>query len=452
MSLRDIARQIAAGQITAREHIESTLTKLRQLDGTPWENLVVGQDHQDRLAAEALEQADALDEYAQQDGPVGPLHGVAVAVKDLIDIAGFPTRCGSAVRADAEPATRDADVVTRLRAAGAIVVAKTHLHEFAYGPTGATSADGPAANPHDPERIAGGSSSGSAGLVALGTVPLAIGTDTGCSVRTPAALCGITGFKPGADVLSTEGVFPLSTTLDHVGLLASSPQETAFAFGALTSEARDAPPLGELTVGHLRGPEWEIHDPSIERTVLQAEQALRDAGAVVVDIELPHIEELVELYGVIVGSEAYTTHEHALRETPDLFQPITRDRLGGQKERRATEYIRALRRRNELQRECFIAMAEAGVDAVVTATTPMRAPHIGVEEADTPNGLVLVRAEMLRMCIPFSMLGIPALSVPVNHSDGLPSGIQVAAAPLDAPGASEAVALALGQVIADQMR
>src|ERR687893_374925 len=155
---------------------------------------------------------------AMQPAVPGPLSGWPVAVKDLIDVAGLPTRCGSAVLADAAPAQHDAAVVARFRAAGAVIVAKTHTHEFAYGPTGDTAAEGPARNPHDPTRITGGSSSGSAAVVAAGYVPLALGTDTGCSVRTPAALCGVVGIKPAFGRLPAECAFPLSDTCEHVGL------------------------------------------------------------------------------------------------------------------------------------------------------------------------------------------------------------------------------------------
>ena len=148
-----------------------------------------------------------------------------VAVKDLIDVAGMPTRCGSAVLAEAPPARADAEVVARLRAAGAAIVAKTHTHEFAYGPTGDVAAEGPCRNPHDPQRITGGSSSGSAAVVAAGLVPLAVGTDTGCSVRTPAALCGVVGLKPARGALPTTGVFPLSDTLDHIEIGRASCRE-----------------------------------------------------------------------------------------------------------------------------------------------------------------------------------------------------------------------------------
>ena len=159
-------------------------------------------------------------------------------------MAGLPTRAGSAVLADAPPAAADAPVVARLRAAGAIVVAKLHTHEFAYGPTGDVAATGPARNPHDPSRITGGSSSGSAAAVAAGHLALTLGTDTGASVRTPAALCGVVGLKPTRGRLPTAGVFPLSETCDHVGLLTADVDSAALAWDCAVRGGRDRPGSG----------------------------------------------------------------------------------------------------------------------------------------------------------------------------------------------------------------
>jgi Asp-tRNA(Asn)/Glu-tRNA(Gln) amidotransferase A subunit family amidase len=213
--LHELTEAIRSGELSPVEHIEDVL---RRLDGDQC-NAVVR-----LLADQARQQArERADELARGQWR-GPLHGVAVAVKDLIDVAGVPTMCGSNVRREVAPASVDAPVVARLRAAGAVVVAKTHAHEFAFGSTGDVAAQGPARNPHDLTRITGGSSSGSAAVVAAGHVPLALGTDTGCSVRTPAALCGVVGFKPAYGRLSTDGVFPLSETCDHVGLLTADVQ------------------------------------------------------------------------------------------------------------------------------------------------------------------------------------------------------------------------------------
>jgi aspartyl-tRNA(Asn)/glutamyl-tRNA(Gln) amidotransferase subunit A len=173
-------------ELSAVEHVTDALDRLA---ADPYNTVITLDDR-------ALERAAALDAELAAGRWRGPLHGVAVGVKDLIDVAGLPTRCGSLVFADAPPAAADAPVVARLLEAGAVVVAKLHTHEFAYGPTGDVAATGPARNPHDPSRITGGSSSGSAAAVAAGHLALALGTDTGASVRTPAALCGVVGLKP----------------------------------------------------------------------------------------------------------------------------------------------------------------------------------------------------------------------------------------------------------------
>lgn len=215
MSLRVVSARIAAGEVTPVEHVDEVLESLDSLAGTPWANLVSARND-DRARREAELHTARI---ASGRGR-GPLDGIAVAVKDNIDVEGMPTGLGSDYGGDRDVANRDADIVTRLRARGAIVVAKTHLHELAYGSTRSTNASGPARNPHDPDRITGGSPSGSAALTALGVVPLAIGTDTGCSVRAPAALCGVAGLMPALGTLSNEGVVPVSPTFDHAGLLA----------------------------------------------------------------------------------------------------------------------------------------------------------------------------------------------------------------------------------------
>jgi Asp-tRNA(Asn)/Glu-tRNA(Gln) amidotransferase A subunit family amidase len=182
--LRELGMSLRSRELSATEHVQDVLDRL----AADTCNAVVALDADRALAAAA-----ELDVELARGRWRGPLHGVAVGVKDLIDVAGLPTRAGSNVLADAPPATVDAPVVARLREAGAVVVAKLHTHEFAYGPTGDVAATGPARNPHDPSRITGGSSSGPAAAVAAGHLPLALGTDTGASVRTPAALCGVTG-------------------------------------------------------------------------------------------------------------------------------------------------------------------------------------------------------------------------------------------------------------------
>ncbi|MDQ3885706.1 MAG: amidase family protein [Actinomycetota bacterium] len=362
---------------------------------------------------------------AQRPGP-GPLHGVPVAVKDLIDVAGLPTSCGSAVLAGAPPASTDAPVVAALRAAGAVVVAKTHTHEFAYGPTGDVAVQGPCRNPHDPTRITGGSSGGSAAALAAGLVPLALGTDTGCSVRTPAALCGVVGLKPGVGVLPAGGVFPLSETCDHVGLLGIDVPTVAAGFAALTGTAVDpgVPPV-TTTVGLPTDSYWRVHDPAITAAVAAAADALGRAGATVREVRMPGIDELAATYRPIVGTEAYATHRRWLAERPQDYQPSTRERLLAAADLTAADYVTAQRTRRRVGAQLLSALD--GIDMLLTPTTPLRATPIGATHVEIDGTTVEVRGALLSLTLPFSLLGLPAVSVPVPGVPGLPVGVQVVA-------------------------
>jgi aspartyl-tRNA(Asn)/glutamyl-tRNA(Gln) amidotransferase subunit A len=366
---------------------------------------------------------------ARRPAQAGPLSGMPVAVKDLIDVVGVPTRCGSAVLADAAPAREDAAVVARLRAAGAVVVAKTHTHEFAYGPTGDVAVEGPCRNPHDPGKITGGSSSGSAAAVAAGLVPLAVGTDTGCSTRTPAALCGVVGLKPARGALPTTGVFPLSETLDHVGLLGADIETVAVAFSALTGRRIDpSAPIADTVVGRPTDVYWRVHDPEIAAAVDRAAETLSRSGAAIREVSLPGIDELAATYQVIVGAEAHTTHRHWLAQRPGAYQPITAARLKAAGAHTAADYVTAQRTRHRLTAELTVRMLAEGVDVLLLATTPLRATPIGARQVDAPDGLrVEVAPALLSLTLPFNLLGWPAVSVPAPEMTGLPAGVQVAA-------------------------
>ncbi|NMD97228.1 amidase [Rhodococcus sp. BL-253-APC-6A1W] len=414
MTLRDVASALTTGKLTPTEHVRQVLADLDALDGTPWHNIVAARDD-----AAALESAARADSEIAAGNWIGPLHGVAVAVKDNIDVAGMPTRCGSAVLDDAPPATTDARIIRKLREAGAIIVAKTHLHEFAYGPTGLVNASGPAAHPHEPGLISGGSSSGSAVLVARGIVPVALGTDTGCSVRTPAALCGIAGFKPGHGALPVDGAFPLSTTFDHVGLLAADTLDVALAWGAIPGIAHLRTPVSGLRIGRLRGSIWDFPDPDFEAAVDAACRTLTDLGAEVVEVTLPETEELLEVYPVVTGSEAYDTHREWFESTPERYQPATASLLAAQRDRPAYEYVRAVRTVSRLRRDVLDRLRKAeGLDALVTATT-------GIRSAPQNSDPLALRRPLLEHCIPFSVLGVPALSVPAPGGGTRPIGLQV---------------------------
>ncbi|NGP07839.1 amidase [Rhodococcus sp. 14C212] len=438
VTLRDTTSALAKGELTATDHVRQVLADLDALDGTPWSNLVAA-----RNDAAALESAARADTELAAGNWIGPLHGVAVAVKDNIDVAGMPTRCGSNVLADAPPAARDARIVERLREAGAVVVAKTHLHEFAYGPSGLVNASGPARHPHDPNRITGGSSSGSAALVARGIVPLALGTDTGCSVRTPAALCGVVGLKPTRGALPVDGVFPLSTTFDHVGLLARDVLDAGLAWGALPGIAHLRTPVSGLRVGRLRGGIWDVPDAAFESALDDACRTLAHLGAEVRDVTLPETDDLLAVYPVVTGSEAYETHQRWFENDPDLYQPATASLLAAQRDRPATDYVRAVRTAARLRRDVLRRLRrDDGLDALITVTTPLRSAALDSDPA-------ALRGPLLQMCIPFSVLGVPAVSVPAPGGGDFPIGVQVIGLTTGTgghgshPGESTALALAM---------
>lgn len=427
---------IRARTLSPTEHVSDVLDRL----STDPYNAVVTV-----VAERALQRARELTEELAAGRWRGPLHGVAVGVKDLIDVAGTPTRAGSAVLADAPPAGSDAPVVARLEEAGAVVVAKLHTHEFAYGPTGDVAVNGPARNPHDPERITGGSSSGSAAAVAAGYLPLALGTDTGASVRTPAALCGVVGLKPTLGALPTEGVFPLSETCDHVGVLAADVHAAAVAWDVLsrpdgTGGGVRPPGVDGVVVGVPVDEYWEPADPVIAEGVARAVDALRRRGARVVEVRTPMIDELALTYPSIVGAEAYATHAAWLAERPDDYQPRTRQRLQAFADQPAQEYVTALRTRRRLVPAMREAVAH--VDVLVLPTTRLRATPIGAETTQLGAERVPVLPSLLALTLPFNLSGWPAVSVPFPAPDGgLPMGVQVVGVRLEERGVLQVAAV-----------
>ena len=391
------------------------------------------------LADAALRDARQADAEIRAGAWRGPLHGIPVGVKDIVDTAGVRTAVGSDFFRDRVPGA-DAEVVRRLRAAGAIVVGKLHTHEFAYGPTGDTSVFGPVRNPHDPARIAGGSSGGSAAAVATGMCVAALGSDTGGSIRIPAALCGVVGLKPTFGLVSRHGVFPLSWTLDHVGPITRTVRDNALVLAALAGhDGRDPgscprPPedfARDLDAG-VRGlrlgvPEdyyfTHVH-ADVERGVRDALRRWEDLGAVVQPVTVPDLDRIRDAHRVVVAVEAYSVHRARIEQEPGRFSDSVRQRLTDSLSITAWEYADAVRMRPHAQ-SVFDAVLR-DVDALVTPSIPLPAPLLGQVETDAAGLDETVRSALTRLPGPTNLTGHPGLSVPCGWSrDGLPVGLQL---------------------------
>lgn len=429
LSLPELLRALDTGGISPTEHVDDVLARLER-DET---NCVIELDA-DRARARAAE----LTAMSARGERAGPLHGVAVGIKDLIDVAGLPTRCGSRILADAPPAGADAPVVAMLRAAGAVVVGKLHTHEFAYGPVGDVAATGPARNPHDLSRVTGGSSSGSAAAVAAGHLPLAVGTDTGASVRTPAALCGVAGLKPRRGALPGAGVFPLAESFDTVGLIAADAAGLATARAALGA-AGPAADGRRLRIGVATGAWWRPHDPAIADAVRGAADALAALGHPVSDQDTPDVAELAATYATITGAEAYATHRRWYATRRDEYQPATAARFVRSADAPAHHYIDARRDRTRLSAAFLDRLT---CDVLLCPTTKLRATPIGEEESAGAS----VMLSLLEATVPFNLTDRPVVALPVPVP-GLPAGVQLAGITV-----GEDVLLDLGRALEGALR
>lgn len=342
--------------------------------------------------------------------PLGPLDGVPVGIKDVIDVAGMPTRCHSATTSDA-PVARDAAIVARFRTAGAIIVGKLATHEFAIGGPAFDLPFPPARNPWNPDHHPGGSSSGAGAAVAAGLVPLAIGTDTAGSVRNPASACGIVGLKPGYGVLPVEGVVPLAWTLDHVGLLTRSVKDMEIAAKAL-GIAMTVP--GSARIGYVR----HFHDrdmPARPDVAAALDRVAAELGAE--EITLPPLGDFALVNRIILQSEGFALHAADLRARPQAFSALTRKALlpGGF----LTAETLALAYR---QRTLLTATVEAVFDRVdILLTASSMEPACRIDDPDE-----VARTYMLQARSPFNVTGHPALAMVAGLSaDGLPLSVQL---------------------------
>ena len=381
------------------------------------------------LADQAIAAAVEADREIAQGRHRGPLHGVPISLKDLIDVEGLPTTAASRVRAG-HVAARDAVTAARLRHAGAIIVGKTNLHEFAFGTTNEDSAFGPVRHPLDPGRSAGGSSGGSAASVADGMAYASIGTDTGGSIRIPAAACGVVGLKPSRDETPLDGIVPLSTTMDHVGPLCRSVEDAAILFDALrgtSAERRTTATLRGTTFGVLRGYFRTLLDTQVASAFDAACARLADAGAVLEDVEIPHAADIAPIYLHIVLSEAAAYHAKMLDSRADDYTPNVRIRLEMGRYVLAEDYVRALSGRRVLIEEVDAALR--GRAALLLPALAIPAPKLGAATVRLSGVEEPIRNVMLRLTQLFNITGHPAISIPCGTTvEGWPIGAQLVGA------------------------
>jgi len=427
-----IAAAIRAGEITAKAVVSAALERIAVRNEAFNCFTAVTADT-------ALTDAQKIDQAIAQGENPGSLAGVPFAVKNLFNIAGLTTLAGSKINAENPPATQDATAVARLKQAGAVLVGALNMDEYAYGFVTENSHYGSTRNPHDPTRVAGGSSGGSSAAVAAGLVPLTLGSDTNGSIRVPASLCGIFGLKPTYGRLSRAGAFLFSSSFDHIGPFARSVRDIATTFDSLQGAdasdpicttrpaERSLPQLNkgieDLRIGVADGYFAKGAEPEALEAVAKVAQAL----AVTTAVTIPEPHRARAAAYIITASEGANLHFANLRSRPQDFDPATRDRFLAGTMIPANWYIQAQRFRQwyrDRVREIF-----QNVDIILAPTTPGVAPLLGQEKMVIAGEEVLVRPNLGLFTQPLSFIGLPVLSVPIQRPGALPLGVQIIAAP-----------------------
>ncbi len=407
-SLTVLRSALGQGAFSAQEAVRACLARIDARNAELHTFISVTSDEALRVAAEM----DAT--RAKGNAGAGALWGVPLAVKDLIDVRGVRTTAASRVLEGEPPAEADAECVRRLREAGAIVLGKTNLHEFAYGGSGVISAYGAARNPLDPARICGGSSSGSAAAVAAGMCFGALGTDTAGSIRLPAACCGVVGFKPTWGTVPVEGVIPLAWSYDHLGPLARTVEDAGTFFAVLAGESPQWQSTAGLRCGIARKYFCDALAPEVAAGFEAALAAARALGWELTDVELEVSEDRRAS-----NAESWAFHEKWVAERAALYDSGTLPRIMNGKKVRVEDYVEA-RRALELLRERN-RLGPLGVDVVLTPTVPILPPTLESLAGPDARGLEL---QLLRNTRPFNVLGWPTVTMPCGRM----VGVQVSAA------------------------
>lgn len=446
MTVRELGRLLRTGKASSVELVQEAFTQIEERDH--FHTFIT------LTREQAFQSAIDCDKELSAGMDRGPFHGIPIAYKDLFFTRGVKTTAGSLIHRDFVP-DYDATVVEKFRVGGAVSLGKLNLHELAYGATSKNPHYGFVLNPHNKERIAGGSSGGSAVAVAAGFVPVTLGSDTGGSIRIPASYCGVTGFKPSYGRVSRYGVFPLAFSLDHVGPLGTCVEDCALAMAEIAGhDPRDAasstvpvpdfygrPPkrFENVRIGVPKSFYFEHVSSDVGNAVHQAARQMERLGAIVSEIDLPDIAELNIAARFIQWGEStaiFSAYTDGTLVGRDVWALIEQGRMVN-----AGDYVNAQRLRTVFRRK--FDEIWRGVDAIVTPTTPITAPRVEEDQVNIDGYLEDSRIASTRLTRGINPLGEPALSIPCGRSAaGLPIGLQIIAPPF-----ADAWLLRLGQTI-----
>ena len=432
MTIRRLANEIRQGSLSPVELARQTLDRINRAQPTLNAYITVTEEL-------ALEQARRAEREIREGRDRGPLHGIPFAAKDLFYTRGIRTTVGSRILRDFIP-DHDAAVIEKLREAGAVLIGKTGLHEWAYGITSNNPHFGAIHNPWDRTRIPGGSSGGSTAALAAGLCSFSLGSDTGGSIRIPASFCGVVGLKPTFGRVSRWGMFPVGYSLDHAGPFAHTVEDAALVYQAMAGhDARDEttvarpvalpafaedPRLEGRKIGLPRNFYYENLDPAVDQAVNKALVVLGELGAELTPIDVPDMEEFNSVGKLILAAEATSVHSNRLQERREDFGDDVRALLEQGETVLATEYLEAQKRRRELVRDFNRLFGE--VDVIAVPTAPIAAPRIGAGTVSAGALSVEVRQVVTRLVRAVNLGGWPTLSVPCGFTpDGLPIGLQL---------------------------
>lgn len=438
MTISEVSGLLASGELSPVELVKAHLDRIAETE--PKLNSFIT-----LLEKESLETARVAEREIRESGSWGPLHGVPIGLKDLYYTKGIRTTVGSKILADFVP-DYDAAVVEKFSDAGAVLLGKLQMHEFAFGASSENPHYGPAHNPWDTNHVTGGSSGGSGSSIAAGQVMATLGSDTGGSVRIPSALCGIVGLKPTYGLVSRYGVYPLCWSLDTVGPMTRSVRDAALVMNTIAGpDARDPSssertsedftwrlgrPIEGLRIGIPQEHYFDVLDAETKNAVMAASRVLAGQGATIEQVSIPMLDNVAAISNTIMLSEAAEVHLEHMRDQGDQFDPAVRDRLEPGTIIPAVQYVRAQRARSLFSEQVDRAMAT--VDVLLAPTCPIGAPRIG-DATVTVAGRTESKNSMLsRLTRPWNLYGGPAISVPCGlTSDRLPIGLQLAGRPFE---------------------